>query len=56
MNFLLDDTNILLAILYKTYLATEEEKVIIKAKERVVEKRKQLEAYQKYNPNNLFKN
>ncbi len=53
---LLDDTNILLAILYKTYLATEEEKVIIKAKERVVEKRKQLEAYQKYNPNNLFKN
>ena len=54
-NNLLEDTNILLAILYKQYMATEEEKKIIKAKEKIVERRKEKEAYEKYNPNDIFK-
>lgn len=54
-SFLLEDTNIMLAILYKAYLATEEEKMIIKAKENAIRKKKEKEAYKKYNPNNLFK-
>ena len=54
-NNLLEDTNILLAIIYKQYLATEEEKKIIKAKEEIVKRRKEKEAYEKYNPNDIFK-
>lgn len=54
-NSLLEDTNTMLAILYKAYLATEEEKIIIKAKENSIRKKKEKEAYKKYNPNNLFK-
>ena len=54
-NNLLEDTNILLAIIYKQYLATEEEKKIIKAKEDIVKRRKEKEAYEKYNPNDIFK-
>lgn len=54
-NILLEDTNLLLAIVYKTYLATQEEKKMIKAKENAVKRRKEKEAYEKYNPNKLFK-
>lgn len=50
-NNLLEETNILLAILYKTYLASTEEKKIIKAKERAVINRKEEEARKKYNIN-----
>ena len=54
-NNLLEDSNILLAIVYKQYMATEEEKKIIKAKEKIVERQKEKEAYEKYNPNDIFK-
>lgn len=54
-NNLLQDTNLLLAILYKTYWATNSEKAIIKAKETIVKRRKETEAFTKYNPQNLFK-
>lgn len=54
-NNLLDDTNLLLAIIYKTYLTTEDEKIIIKAKELSLKRKKEELAYKKYNPNNLFK-
>ena len=54
-NNLLEDTNILLAIIYKQYIATEEEKKIIKGKEEIVKRRKEKEAYEKYNPNDIFK-
>ncbi len=37
---ILDDTNILLAILFKSYLASSEEKEVIKAKEFAILKRK----------------
>lgn len=53
-NNLLDDTNILLAIIYKDYIATERERMIIKAKEDSVKRSIEEEAYEKYNPNNLF--
>ena len=45
-----------LAVLYKNYLATDDEKNIIKAKERILFERKQDELRKKYNPNNIFKN
>ncbi len=54
-NNLLEDTNLLLAILYKTYLASDEEKNIIRMKEKLVIKQKDIEARKKYNPNHLFK-
>lgn len=52
---LLPDTNLLLAIVYKSYLASNSEKTIIKAKEHMVKRRKEAEALNKYNPQNLFK-
>lgn len=52
---LLLDTNRLLAIIYKTYFATDSEKKVIHAKEMIVKKEKELEAFKKYNPKNLFK-
>lgn len=45
-----------LAVLYKNYLASNEEKKIIKAKERILFERKQEELRKKYNPDNIFKN
>ena len=54
-NNLLEDTNLLLAIIYKSYLATEEEKLIIGVKEKAIKRQKEQIAYEKYNPNNLFK-
>lgn len=44
-----------LAVLYKNYLATNDEKKIIKAKERILFERKQEELRKKYNPDNIFK-
>lgn len=55
-NNLLEDTNLLLAIIYKSYLASEEEKRIISAKEASVRRKKEEIAYKKYNPNDIFKN
>lgn len=54
-NNLLSDTNLLLAALFKSFIANDEEKRIINAKERSIELKKQKEALKKYNPNNLFK-
>lgn len=54
-NSLLPDTNLLLAIVYKSYLASDSEKTIIKTKEHMVKRRKEIEALKKYNPQNLFK-
>lgn len=45
-----DQANQLLAVLYKEYFATQEEKTIIDSKEKIIYKRRQKEAYQKYNP------
>ena len=45
-----------LAVLYKNYLASDEEKKIIKAKEKILFERKQDELRKKYNPDNIFKN
>ena len=55
-NNLSEDTNLLLAIVYKSYLATEEERKIIKAKELSIKRKREEIAYKKYNPNNIFKN
>lgn len=55
-NNLLEDTNLLLAIIYKSYLANEEEKRIINAKETSMKRKKEEIAYKKYNPNDIFKN
>lgn len=44
----------ILAVLYKNYLATGDEKKIIKAKERILFERKQEELRKKYNPDNIF--
>lgn len=54
-NNLLEDTNLLLAIIYKSYLASDEEKKIINAKETSMKRKKEEMAYKKYNPNDIFK-
>lgn len=51
-----EQANKLLAVLYKDYFATDEEKEVIQAKEKILEQKEQEELYQKYNPDNLFKN
>lgn len=51
-----EQANKLLAVLYKNYFATDEEKEIIKAKEKILEQKEQEELHKKYNPDNLFKN
>lgn len=51
-----EQANKLLAVLYRDYFATDEEKEVIKAKEKILEQKEQKELYEKYNPDNLFKN
>lgn len=51
-----EQANKLLAVLYKDYFATDEEKEVIQAKEKILEQKEQEELYEKYNPDNLFKN
>lgn len=51
-----EQANKLLAVLYKDYFATDEEKKVIQAKEKILEQKEQEELYKKYNPDNLFKN
>lgn len=51
-----EQANKLLAVLYKDYFATDEEKKVIQAKEKILEKKEQEELYKKFNPDNLFKN
>ena len=46
----------LLAVLYKNYFATDEEKNIIIAKEKILFQRKQEELQKKYNSDDMFKN
>lgn len=45
-----------LAVLYKNYFASDEEKKIIKSKERILFERQQKELREKYNPENIFIN
>lgn len=51
-----EQANKLLAVLYRDYFATDEEKEVIKAKEKILEQKEQEELYEKYNPDNLFNN
>ncbi len=51
-----EQANKVLAVLYKDYFATDEEKKVIQAKEKILEKKEQEELYKKFNPDNLFKN
>ena len=51
-----EQANKLLAILYKNYFATDEEKEVIQAKEKILYQKEQEELREKYNPDNLFKN
>lgn len=45
-----------LAVLYKNYFATDEEKKVIQAKEKVLWEKEQEELRKKYNWDNLFQN
>lgn len=51
-----EQTSKLLAVLYKNYFATDEEKNIIIAKEKILFQRKQEELQKKYNSDDMFKN
>lgn len=51
-----EQANKLLAVLYKNYFATNEEKEVIVAKEKMLYQKEQDELHEKYNPDNLFKN
>lgn len=51
-----EQANKLLAVLYKNYFATDEEKEVIQAKEKILYQKEQEELREKYNPDNLFKN
>lgn len=51
-----EQANKLLAVLYKNYFATDEEKKVIQAKEKILYQKEQEELHEKYNPDNLFKN
>lgn len=50
-----EQANKLLAVLYKNYFATEEEKKVIQAKEKILYQKEQEELREKYNPDNIFK-
>lgn len=51
-----EQANKLLAVLYKNYFATEEEKKVIQAKEKILYQKEQEELREKYNLDNIFKN
>ena len=51
-----DNANKVLAVLYKKYFATNEEKKVIKAKEKMLYVKQQEELHKRYNRDNLFKN
>lgn len=51
-----EQANKILAVLYKNYFATDEEKEVIQAKEKILYEKEQEELHEKYNPDNLFKN
>ena len=50
-----EQANKLLAVLYKNYFATDEEKEVIQAKEKTLYEKEQKELHEKYTPDNLFK-
>lgn len=50
-----DQANKLLAILYENYFASDEEKSVIQAKEKILYENEQKALKEKYNPDNLFK-
>lgn len=51
-----EQANKLLAVIYKNYFATDEEKEVIQAKEKILYQKEQEELCEKYNTDNLFKN
>ena len=51
-----EQANKLLAVLYKNYFASDEEKSVIQAKEKAQYEKEQKELHEKYNPDDLFKN
>ena len=51
-----EQANKLLAVLYKNYFATDEEKEIIHAKEKIIYQKEQEKLHEKFNPDSLFKN
>ena len=51
-----EQANKLLAVLYKNYFANDEEKEVIRAKEKILYQKEQDELREKYNPDTLFKN
>lgn len=51
-----EQANKLLAVIYKDYFATNEEKEVIQAKEKILYQKEQDELHEKFNPDNLFKN
>lgn len=51
-----EQANKLLAVLYRDYFATNEEKEVIQAKEKILYQKEQDELHEKFNPDNLFKN
>ena len=50
-----EEANKILAVLYKNYFATAEERKVIQAKEKILYAKKQEKLREKYNPDNLFK-
>lgn len=52
---MLEETRVLLAIVYRDYLASEEEKIKILEKEKEELKQEEKEKLEKYNPDNIFK-
>lgn len=51
-----EQANKLLAVIYKDYFATNEEKEVIQAKEKILYQKEKDELHEKFNPDNLFKN
>lgn len=49
-----DEAGKVISVLYKNYLATDEEKKIIEDKEKMLYQKQQEELRKKYNPDNLF--
>lgn len=55
-NIVMYETNVILAVLYRDYWATEKQREKIKLKEKYDLQQLENEKIQKYNPDNLFKN
>lgn len=51
-----EQANKILAVLYKNYFATDEEKEAIQEKEKILYQKEQEELREKYNPDTIFRN